>query len=323
MPAPQRILFITANRIGDAVLSTGILDHLLRLYPAARVTVACGPLVTGLFKDVPQVERVIAMPKRKRSGHWVRLWAKTAGTRWEIVVDLRSSLLSWLLWTRKRAVFSGTKEPIHKVRQLAALFDLDPPPAPRLWAGPEAAAKATALLPSQGPILAIGPTANWGGKQWRAEYFAETVARLTGPGGILPNAPVVIMGAPGEEEKARPVAEAVPPARRIDLVGKIGLDVTAAVLARCSFYLGNDSGLMHMAAASKLPTLGLFGPSDERIYGPWGEHTACLRTKRSFQEILASPEYDYRSHATMMDEIEVDQVVTAATALWRRVAQAA
>ncbi len=61
----------------------------------------------------------------------------------------------------------------HRVRQLGRLFGLDPPPAPRLWTAPHHDRRAWGLIPSGGPVLAIGPAANWRGKQWRSERFAE------------------------------------------------------------------------------------------------------------------------------------------------------
>ncbi len=67
----MRILFVTSNRIGDAVLATGLLDHLLRAYPHARFTVACGPAAEGLFARMPRREQTIVFEKRPHSRHWL------------------------------------------------------------------------------------------------------------------------------------------------------------------------------------------------------------------------------------------------------------
>ena len=55
----MKILFITSSRIGDAVLSSGLLDHLMARYPRAYFTVACGPAAAPLFAAAPRVERII------------------------------------------------------------------------------------------------------------------------------------------------------------------------------------------------------------------------------------------------------------------------
>jgi ADP-heptose:LPS heptosyltransferase len=60
----------------------------------------------------------------------------------------------------------------------------------------------------------------------------------------------------------------------IDLAGRLTLPEASACLARVALFVGNDSGLMHLAAASGAPTLGLFGPTPAHEYSPAGPHTA-------------------------------------------------
>ena len=91
----MRILFVTASRIGDAVLSTALLAHVIERHPGARLTIACGPAAAPLFEAAPGLERVIVLVKRRWGAHWLSLWAATVGTRWDLVVDLRASALAW------------------------------------------------------------------------------------------------------------------------------------------------------------------------------------------------------------------------------------
>lgn len=315
----MRILFVTSNRLGDAVLSTAVLGQLLDRYPGARITVAAGPVALPLFAAVPGLERLIPMPKGPRALHWRRLWTQTAGTWWDLVVDLRASAFAYLVPTWRRLVFKPTHAPIHRVVQLAGLFKLaGQPPAPRLWASDADKAEAARLVGGDGPVLAIGPTANWGGKQWPADRFAALVEQLTAIHGPLPAARVAVFGAPNERVAAQPVLDAVPVERRIDLVGTATLPVIGAALARCRLYVGNDSGLMHMAAAAGCPTLGIFGPSPEDRYAPWGAHCAVVRGPRSYKQIVEDPSFDHRLHDTCLDDLEVDKVVTAAQSLLAR-----
>src|ERR1700728_4462075 len=166
------ILFVAATRIADPVLSTGLLDYLIDRHPGARLTVAAGPVAAPLFGAVPGLERVITVRKRPLSAHWLTLWGAVVARRWDVVVDLRGSALAWLLSARRRYVMAKGNEHEHRVRQLARLFDLDPPPSPRLWLSPVQESAAETLFPPGPPVLAIGPAANWRGKQWRAERFA-------------------------------------------------------------------------------------------------------------------------------------------------------
>ena len=71
----MRILFITSTRIGDAVLSTGIIDHLMRAHPDARFTIAVGRVAEGVFRRMPALDRLIPIEKKRFGLHWLGLWA--------------------------------------------------------------------------------------------------------------------------------------------------------------------------------------------------------------------------------------------------------
>lgn len=272
----MRILFISSTRIGDAVLSTGLLDHLMRAHPEARFTIVCGRVAEGVFRRMPQLERLIAVEKRPYSLHWLEIWGQVAFARWDLVVDLRASAIAWLLWTRARKIIQGGRRPGHRLTHLAALLGVVPPPLPVIWTAPEDTARAAALLPAGQPWLVLGPTANWHRKVWPAERFGELALRLTAPDGALPGAGIAILGGPGDQERsmATPVLTALPQA--LDLVGKLDLPEVAAVLARAAMFIGNDSGLMHLAAAAGAPTIGLFGPTPSDEYGPAGPKASAV-----------------------------------------------
>jgi heptosyltransferase III len=314
----MKILFVTATRVGDAVLSTGLLSHLIDRFPDARFTIAAGPAAAPLFEDFPGLERLISLAKRRWSLHWATLYRAVCLQRWDVVVDLRASALAYMLWTRARRVVEKRDRTEHRVRQLGRLFALDPPPAPRLWIAPRRDAEAARLVPPAGPVIAIGPAANWRGKEWRAERFAELALRLTEPGGMLPGARIVVLAADHERPQALPLIEAVPPPRGIDLVGKVDLLTAAAVLRRCVLFIGNDTGLMHLAAAAGVPTLGLFGPSPIEQYAPWGPHTATVSTATPYRDLFG-PDFHWLTTDTLMDSLSVDAAEEGARRLWARV----
>lgn len=310
----MRILFVTASRIGDAVLSTGLLAHLAASYPQARFTVACGAPAAALFAAAPFVDKVIPMVKRKRAGHWRDLWMQTVGIWWSLVVDLRGSALAYVLPTARRAMLKSSWQPKHRLYHLSSALGLDQAFAPVLWNTPEQMDQAEKLLPAGSPILALGPTANWGAKQWPAERFAQVALALTAEN----DGRIAVFGTETERASVQALLAALPAQRTIDLIGKVDLATVHACLKRASLYVGNDSGLMHMAAAAGIPTLGLFGPSSEVFYGPFGPHCAHVRGKRSFEDICHAPNYDYRSQDCMMLDLEVDTVIAAARALLER-----
>ena len=290
----MRILFISSNRLGDAVLSTGLLDHLIRTHPDARITVACGPVAEGVFARMPNRECTIVLDKRPYRMHWPGLWFATATTLWDLVVDIRGSAFAWMVPTRRRAVMR--RRPGHKIAQLAAVLDVDPPPLPVIWTAPQDHARAAALLPTDRPVVALAPTANWPPKTWPSERFAGLFQALRG--GPLPGATPAIFAGPGDAERAMaaPLLHSLPGA--VDLAGQLSVPEAAACLARVALFVGNDSGLMHVAAAAGAPTLGLFGPTDAAEYAPSGRRATAT------------------SAATgRMEDLTVAQALAAATAL--------
>jgi ADP-heptose:LPS heptosyltransferase len=285
----MKILFVTSTRLGDAVLSTGLLDHLIRTYPDAQITVVCGPVAEGVFDRMPNRTRTIVLHKRSRSRHWLPLWADVVLHVWDLVVDIRGSALSWLIPTRRRAVFRRIDGP--KIAQLGAILGLSPPPLPVAWIAEADRERIGSLLPTGRPIIVLAPTANWQPKVWPAERFAAAFNALAGAAiqGAIP----VVLGGPGPTERAMaaPLLTALPQA--VDLVGMLSLPEVAAVLQTASLFIGNDSGLMHLSAAAGAPTVGLFGPTDAATYRPAGRCATAVV-------------------ATAMAAISVQQVVDAA-----------
>ncbi len=318
----MRLLFITSTRIGDAVLSTGLLKHLLDRHPGARVTIVVGSAAAPLFEAVPGLERTITIKKRPFKGHWLGLWWAVAFRRWDVAVDLRASAITYLLPARRRLVVGPSDSKRHRVEELAGLAGSDPPPSPTIWTAPRHEEAARRLIPDGKPVLAIGPTANWPGKQWRAERFAELARVLTDPGGALAGGRVAVVAAPHERTQVQPVIDSIPEGRVIELIENADLPTVAACLRRCDLYVGNDSGLMHLAAAAGAPTLGLFGPSQELRYRPWGGHAAYVRTIEPYEELETRRAPPGEVQESLMDGLSVPAAVEAAEALLERLGRA-
>jgi ADP-heptose:LPS heptosyltransferase len=236
-------------------------------------------VAAGLFSRMPRLERTIVLTKQQMGAHWLSLWATTATTLWDLVVDIRGSALSWLVPTRRRAVMRRSSG--HKTEQLAAVLNVRPPPLPVVWTNEADRAKAAALLPADRPVIALAPTANWLPKIWPVDRFVAAFQALSAGNAV----PAVIAG-PGDTERAiaAPLLAALPGA--IDLVGCLTLPEIAAVLARVALFVGNDSGLMHLAAAAGAPTIGLFGPTNAAEYGPAGPKArAVIAASRRMEDI--------------------------------------
>lgn len=310
---PFPILFITATRIGDAVLASGLIRRLADEIPHASFTIAAGPLAAPLFAETPGLERLIVVEKQKNGGHWLKLWRQVRGRQWGLIVDLRGSATARFLSSQRRAIKrKSPAEPVHKVIEAAQVLRVeDEPPAPFLFTSDETEARAKALMKGKGPILAMGPAANWVGKAWPIERFARTAMEMLGPQGPLKGGRLAIFGGPDDRRYVEELRKAVSTDRCVDLTGKIDLLTAYACLKHARLFIGNDSGLMHLAAAAGAPTIGLFGPSDDRLYAPWGEDTRVVRGPRSFEQFKTLDPNLGQSISHMMD-LPVSQVVAAA-----------
>ena len=300
MSAPK-VLFVSSNRIGDCVISSGVIREIGKQLPGAAITVACGRPPAPFFRSAPGVERVIVLDKKKASGHWLDLWTQVVGTRWDMVVDIRGSALSYLIPARRRVIYNRSWETgLRKVEMVSRLLGSDTPLAPEIWLDDQARAEAAAVIDPQlaagpGPgrilaprILALAPIAHQPGKSWPADRWGELVARLMADP-RFEGWRFMPVGGPGDRPPATPALEAAGE-RGIDCVGKGDILASAAAIDRADLFVGNDSGLMHVSAALGRPTLGLFGPTEWWLYGPWGPKTrtaASNETRGQFAPIEA------------------------------------
>lgn len=296
----MKILFITATYLGDAIISTGLLETLRKQHPEGRFTVVCGPIPAPLFSSMPQLEQVITLKKKRFSLHWFILWAQCLFNKWDLIVDLRGTGLSPFLWAKKRHIWKSTKRQILRVHQIAQLMNLQKTPPSKVHLKDHHYREAKDLLTTEEKLIFFSPAANWDKKCWPLENFEALALRFQEhfKGKVRP----VILGAPSQRHALVPLIKALPNA--IDLVGKTSLPTLAACLSRGALFVGNDSGLMHLAAAQGIPTLGLFGPSPHALYAPWGEHAHFIRTKTSYEDAMQHAE----NGINIMDELSVDVI---------------
>lgn len=302
--ASAPVLFIAPTRIGDAVLSSAVLRHILSSMPQARLTIATSPLAAPLFEACPQLARIIPLQKQPYNGHWLKLWREVSRQRWAAVWDMRGSLLSLLLRAGSRHRFSGSDAPEPKLQHYARQLRTGPLPYPTLWTHAAHHAQAKAMLPDGARYIIFAPCANWPPKEWPLDAYRALGRAMLREGGLCTDYRPVIICAAHERDRALPLVEALAAYRPVDLTrGALPLLSIYACMARAQGFIGNDSGLMHMAAAAGIPTLGLFGPTPAIIYQPCGARSAFLRAPgdaldalevtaviEAFARLLAAPE---------------------------------
>jgi heptosyltransferase III len=305
-----RILFITNTRIGDVVLSTGLLGLLADTFPTSRITVVAGYLACSLFDGAPCIERVIPLRKQPYNRHWFGLYLSLLRA-WDLVIDLRGSALAWMVPTWHRRIMSSSDPARSRVVELGSLVSADHAPAPRLWIQQQDRQAAARIVAPNLDFLAVAPGASSPEKRWPSDRFVAMIDRLTERGAVGATLAVVILGAADERPLVASICERLtkrpgmePP---MAVVGEARLPVVAAILERARLYIGNDSGLMHLAAASGSPTVGLFGPTPPARYRPWGERTLLVQPDGCLAngDNLPGPQWAPRPIA----ELSVEQVV--------------
>lgn len=274
---PDRILFIAPTRIGDAVLASALLRHIEATQPQAKVTIATSELSAPLYEAYPLLEKLIPLKKKKYSGHWFDLLKQVVGTCWHSVWDMRGSATPYVLRTKHRHRFRGCDDPIPKVEQYAAQLHTGKLPYPGLWTSASHRADALAAMPDGSQYLVLAPTANFAGKEWPMEQYIALAQQLLREGGSCSDWRPVIISAAHERPRAVELVNALAAFRPVDLThGTLPLLSVYACMQRAHGFVGNDSGLMHMAAAAAIPTLGLFFITPAAIYGPYGLRTRAV-----------------------------------------------
>ncbi len=295
-PAP-RVLVISPNWLGDAVMALPAVQDLRRHEPGAHLAVAARRGLADLWRAVPGMDEVIPLAYDGRLRHtpaWAADAAMLAAGRFSRAVLLPNSFASaWLVrragiaerWgyradLRAPLLTRAVPKPATRVHQgefyqalVHALGVDNGPLRPTIEPPAEARQEATRLLqdvglPPGAPFVALAPGAAYGkAKQWLPERFAELVAALHADG-----LPTVIVGSGGDGEAAGRIRAALgargDAVRPADLVGRTSLGTLMGVLAASRACVSNDSGAMHLAAAVGVPVTAVFGPTDERATAP-------------------------------------------------------
>ncbi|ADJ29302.1 glycosyltransferase family 9 protein [Nitrosococcus watsonii] len=287
----HRILFFTLSNIGDAVLTTPALEALQQCFPEAAIDLVADPRSAQLFAHCPYRGRIFH--KKKKAG-WQGLLSLVYQLRrvpYDLVVDLRTDGLAYLLRAQKRLTKRGIKPagPHAVERHMAIVASLRSPAAPippcRVWLQAKQVQFAKAQLsPLPGHRwLALGPGANWLPKIWPASAFTALVNTVKNHFDG-----VVLVGGLQDRERSQAISAHLP-LPYVDLCGNTDLLQVAAVLQQASIFVGNDSGLGHLAAAMNIPTLTLFGPGQPERYHPWGNRNAyVLAPNRQLAQLPAT-----------------------------------
>jgi ADP-heptose:LPS heptosyltransferase len=318
-----RLLLLMRLPLGDTLFVTPTLHALRQRYPAAQITALVTDTNAPLLAHHPDLDDTIILPFRHdwRGGgrlpatlrlllhrqYDVALCFSTPGLGWLPVAcgiprqEYLDFLPLWWLFPHDFSNWNGR----HAVELYAtAARRLDIPPLERRTF--------VALLPAEragiagllhelhlnwAPLrIAIHPGSGAapGQKRWPIDRFAEVARLLVARTG----AQIIVAGGPAEVALAMQLSRAIGPAA-VSLAGRLNLRQSMALFAACDLFIGNDSGPLHLAAAVGTPVVGVYGPTDPAVFGPWAPSQRVATIKAPD----APPAIHFIGGATIWDQL--------------------
>lgn len=273
-----RLLFVTLSNIGDLVMTTPALVALHEAWPEARIDIVADARSSELLRRAPFLGELVHRVKRDGKLGMLRMIRGLRHERYEAIVDLRTDFLPWLLRGRRRSArWQAHAQGPHAVEQhfaVAARVLPTPSPIPdaRVWIDDSDRARASAMLAALPGTrwLALAPGANWPGKIWPAAHYVALANLLRETFDSI-----VLLGNAADAAGGERMQQALQ-LPTLNLMGRTSLIDAAAVLAGCEFFVGNDSGLGHLAAACGIATVTVFGPGRPERYRPWGSRASLV-----------------------------------------------
>ncbi|MBN1353529.1 MAG: glycosyltransferase family 9 protein [Candidatus Omnitrophica bacterium] len=267
----KRILVITLSNIGDIVLTTPVVEALLREYPEAMLDIIAGPGGYEVFKKHGKISEVIIYDKKSsflgKLRFFLGLWKK----RYDFVVDLRNTVLPFLLGARYNTnpFRRDSKRNIHKKDvHLSRLKDMgiDTSGASFYLSIDESDRKyiEDTLAPLGGkPFVVVSPGAKSHVKRWPLKNFAKLSDMIKQNLGYE----TVLVGDEYDKVVTQRILHLMK-AKPLNLAEKTNIRQLAYLIKKSSLVITNDSAPLHVASAMDARVLAFFGPTDEKKYGP-------------------------------------------------------
>jgi heptosyltransferase-2 len=291
----MKTLVRATNWVGDVVMSHPALRALKAADPGGRLAVLARPWVADLYRRAAEVDEVLvddAAGRHAGSGGRARLAEEVRGREFDRAVIFPTSFSTALVLARAgvrerigyrgegrgalltKAVRLDLAPGTHQVwrhLRLAAAAGAELPAAPDVaWDVPkevrETARSQLAAAGVSGPFVAahVASFAH-AAKRWDLARFSQVFDRLAARQGI----PVVLLGSVAEKAVNAEAASLARKARILDLSGATTLPEALGILASARVFIGNDSGLAHLASAAGTPAVVVFGPTDPDATRPW------------------------------------------------------
>ncbi len=319
----SNILVRATNWVGDAVMSLPALRAIRERFSTARITVLAKPWVADLYGRESFIDEIILYSGQSpwRTGHGLR------DRRFDCAVLLQNAFeAAWIAWLARIPTRIGYKR---DGRQLLLTRPVDVPKPGEIPRHERfyylellrraglidtlPACEAIRLHRSSNPngrrVIGVSPGAAYGtAKRWLPERFADAAGALAKARG----ATIALFGSKGERDLCDEVARRLNGQQVINYAGQTTLGQFIDLASGCELFLTNDSGSMHIASALGVPTVAIFGATDDTTTGPTGLNSRVVRQPVDCSPcLLRECPIDHRC----MTGVTVDRVVREALLL--------
>ncbi len=267
MTKRRRVLLISLSNLGDIVLTTPVLGRLIEVYKDAEIDVAVGPAGREIFSKIDRVNVVIVMEKHRSFGNRLKYFFRILTGKYDLIVDLKRlsppksvnelhKKDEHLLKLKKYGITEGPGDLIIPVQEEDVQY------------------AESIVRKAEGPVVVISPGSKSHLKRWNVKKYAELADRLV----EYKKCKILIIGNNDDKDVVLEMMEEVKyPVT--DLSGKTSVSSLVALMKRASVVITNDSAPLHIASAANAPTVAIFGPSNEKKYGPLADKSKVIKPR--------------------------------------------
>ena len=294
----MHLLFISSNRIGDSLINLQLLNKFIRKNKKSiQITLVSGELPLPIYDDYFMIVERIILKKEKYHLHWWKLYRKLSSKKFDVIIDFRSSLISYFLSTKKRIIFKmQKKENIYS--QIHQKYETDVKKDFKIITD-----RVRKIFPNSN-YACLAPFANWPPKEWPTENFINIAEYLLDKG----ISKIYILGSENESSKFD-IFQSKLGNKVINRCGKQHILNDYSLLVKSRLFVGNDSAMMHMAALANTPTICLFGPTNDIIYFPKiFENCHLVRSSISYEELIKKTE-NLTINNCLMGDVDYNDVI--------------
>lgn len=290
----KKILVLRHDRIGDMVLSSGIFHALKKKYPAAFITVLASKTNSDIIQEDPDVDEVLIYKGVKWFIKEVRKKNIDLAIDLFFTYELKQALLTYISGAKYRLGFENAgREIFFNIKgpktdhicsmgdhlfELISYLDIDTKDhQPHLYLLSEEKEWAKNYLVSHNIKkdrfkAAVHPGGFYPSQRWQADHFIKISKKLIEKFSLQ----IILFGDKNEEELLKSIKHKIG-SENVSMFCGLTLRQVMSLLSQCDIFLGNNSGLLHVAGALKIPAVSMMGPTNPVLWRPQGENNIVIR----------------------------------------------